>query len=87
MLSPAYAKYDKFPPMLIQVGTDEVLESDSELVYQSAVKAGVDATLTRYYGMFHVFQMLGMLLPKVWKPGTKSTPSSAQSFFMKNLRH
>lgn len=59
LLSPAYAKYDKFPPMLIQVGTDEVLESDSELVYQSAVKAGVDATLTRYYGMFHVFQMLG----------------------------
>lgn len=59
LLSPAYARYDKFPPMLIQVGTDEVLESDSELVYQSAVKAGVDATLTRYYGMFHVFQILG----------------------------
>lgn len=59
LLSPAYAKYDKFPPMLIQVGTDEVLESDSELVYLGAVKAGVDATLTRYYGMFHVFQMMG----------------------------
>ena len=63
-LSPAYAKYDKFPPMLIQVGTEEVLESDSELVYQSAVKAGVDATLTRYFGMFHVFQILGDVAPE-----------------------
>ena len=63
-LSPAYAKYDKFPPILIQVGTEEVLESDSELVYQHAVKAGVDATLTRYYGMFHVFQILGDIVPE-----------------------
>lgn len=50
--------------MLIQVGTEEVLESDSELVYQSAVKAGVDATLTRYFGMFHVFQILGDVAPE-----------------------
>lgn len=63
-LSPAYAKYDRFPPMLIQVGTEEVLESDAELVYQRAVKAQVDATLTRYYGMFHVFQILGEITPE-----------------------
>ena len=63
-LSPAYARFDRFPPMLIQVGTEEVLESDSELVYQRAEKDGVDATLTRYYGMFHVFQILGDFVPE-----------------------
>ena len=63
-LSPVFATYEKFPPMLIQVGTAEILESDSEIVYQKAAAAGVDATLTRYYGMFHVFQILGDALPE-----------------------
>ncbi len=63
-LSPAFADYRKFPSMLIQVGTDEILESDSEQVYQRAVNAGVDATLTRYYGLFHVFQLLGNAVPE-----------------------
>ena len=63
-LSPVFGSYEKFPPMLIQVGTAEILESDSEIVYQRAIAAGVDATLTRYYGMFHVFQILGDALPE-----------------------
>ena len=63
-LSPVFGSYEKFPPMLIQVGTAEILESDSEIVYQRAMAAHVDATLTRYYGMFHVFQILGDALPE-----------------------
>lgn len=63
-LSPAFASYTHFPPMLIQVGTDEILESDAELVYKQALQAGVDATLTRYYGLFHVFQIFGDILPE-----------------------
>lgn len=63
-LSPVFASYKDFPPMLIQVGTDEILESDSELVYRQAREAGVDATLTRYYGLFHVFQIFGNVLPE-----------------------
>ena len=63
-LSPVFAAYKGFPPMLIQVGTDEILESDSEIVYRHAVEAGVDATLTRYYGLFHVFQIFGDALPE-----------------------
>ena len=63
-LSPVFASYTGFPPMLIQVGTDEILESDSEIVYRHAVDAGVDATLTRYYGLFHVFQIFGDALPE-----------------------
>lgn len=63
-LSPAYADFDDFPPILIQVGTWEVLESDSLTVYQKAKASGVDVALTRYEGMFHVFQMSGDLIPE-----------------------
>lgn len=69
-LSPAFAQYGRFPPLLIQVGTHEILESDAEIVYQRAAVAGVDATLTRYYGLFHVFQIFGDALPEsrnAWK--------------------
>jgi epsilon-lactone hydrolase len=55
-LSPAYGEYQDFPPMLIQVGTFELLESDAITVYKKAKAANVDATLTRYEQMYHVFQ-------------------------------
>jgi acetyl esterase/lipase len=57
-LSPAYGEFQNFPPMLIQVGTYEVLESDAVTVFEKAKTAQVDVTLTRYEGMFHVFQCL-----------------------------
>lgn len=63
-LSPVYGDFDGFPPMLIQVGTYEILESDSVDVYKKAKAAGVNATLTRYEGMFHVFQLAGYLIPE-----------------------
>jgi acetyl esterase/lipase len=63
-LSPVYGSFKRFPPMLLQVGTYEVLESDSVTVYEKAKAAGVDVKLTKYYGMFHVFQMAGNMLPE-----------------------
>lgn len=63
-LSPMYGSFSGFPPMLIQVGTYEILESDSQTVYEKAKAAGVDVKLTRYNGMFHVFQMAGKMLPE-----------------------
>jgi len=63
-LSPMYGSFKGFPPMLLQVGTYEVLESDSVTVYEKAKAAGVDVKLTKYYGMFHVFQMAGNMLPE-----------------------
>ncbi len=63
-LSPVYASFEGFPPLLIQVGSWEILESDSVTVYEKALAAGADARLTRFEGMFHVFQMFGGLLPE-----------------------
>ncbi len=64
-LSPAYGDYRGFPPILIQVGAHEILESDAITVYEKAKSAGVDVTLTRYEGMFHVFQIFGDFIPEV----------------------
>ncbi len=69
-LSPVFGEYDGFPPMLIQVGTFEVLQSDSQTIYQKARNAGVDVTLTEFNGMYHVFQQAGDFIPegkKAWK--------------------
>jgi acetyl esterase/lipase len=69
-LSPAYGEFHHFPAMLIQVGSYEVLESDSIIVYRKAKQENVDVRLTRYFGMFHDFQMLLNFMPeskKAWK--------------------
>lgn len=63
-ISPIFGDYTDFPPMLIQVGSIEMLLSDSEGVAQKAKAAGVDVTLTVYEGMFHIFQMAMRLLPE-----------------------
>ena len=63
-LSPLFGEFDGFPDMLIQVGTIEMLESDSVGVYDKAKAAGVNVTLTHYEGMFHVFQLMGVLMPE-----------------------
>ena len=63
-LSPSFGNYQTFPPMLLQAGSVEVLLSDSEMVYDNARANGVDAHLTVYKGMFHVFQGAMDLLPE-----------------------
>ncbi len=63
-ISPLYGAFDQFPPMLIQVGTHEMLLSDSTEVAQKATQAGVKVKITIYEGMFHVFQMARSLLPE-----------------------
>lgn len=57
-ISPIYGEYHGFPPMLMQVGGDEILLKDTIKVAQKAKEAGVTVWQTTYPGMFHVFQML-----------------------------
>lgn len=63
-ISPMYGNFAGFPPMLIQVGTHEMLFSDSETVARKAKEAGVKVKLSVYEGMFHVFQMAAKLMPE-----------------------
>lgn len=61
-LSPAFGDYTDFPPMLIQCGDCETSESDSDMLYERAKRAGVKVTLIKYEGMFHDFQYFAPFL-------------------------
>ena len=57
-ISPAFASYDdRFPPTLIQAGSDEVLLDDSKLLYNAMKDGGVDVDIEIYQKMWHVFHI------------------------------
>lgn len=55
-VSPLNADLAGLPPLLLQVGEDEVLRDDSLRFAERARAASVDVRLERYAGMWHVFQ-------------------------------
>jgi len=69
-ISPAYGSFEGFPPLMMHVGSHEVLESDTLTVAKKASNSGVEVHVTLYRGMFHVFQLAFGLIPdakKAWK--------------------
>lgn len=63
-ISPLFGDFREFPPMLIQVGSYEMLLSDSVSVAAKAREQGRKVRLSIYDGMFHVFQMAAKMLPE-----------------------
>ena len=63
-ISPLFGDFRGFPPMLIQVGSLEMLLSDSVSVAAKARQQGIRVRLSIYEGMFHVFQMGLDLIPE-----------------------
>jgi acetyl esterase/lipase len=62
LVSPVFANLSHFPPMLIQVGSDEILLEDARTLFQIAKQYKVDVTLKEYQDAWHVFQLqAGML--------------------------
>ncbi|HEY7436809.1 MAG TPA: alpha/beta hydrolase [Methylomirabilota bacterium] len=55
LASPLFADLRGLPPLLIHVGTDEVLLDDAVQLAERAKSAGVDATLEIYDRMVHVW--------------------------------
>ena len=66
-VSPAYGEYHDFTTLMMHVGTDEVLESDTLTVARKASQAGNAVSITLYRGMFHVFQLAFDLIPEAKK--------------------
>jgi acetyl esterase/lipase len=60
-ISPLYAPMDDLPPLLVQVGTDEILLDDAVRLAEKVTAAAGDLRLEVYPGMFHVFQMMPFL--------------------------
>ena len=56
--SPLFADLRGLPPVLVQVGTNEILKSDSEQLVENLQKAGVYAQLEVYPECWHVFQQM-----------------------------
>ena len=56
--SPLFADLRGLPPALIQVGTNEILRSDSERLAEAMQKAGGYARLEVYEDCWHVFQQM-----------------------------
>jgi len=56
LASPLFADLAGLPPLLIQVGTAEILLSDSTRLAERAEAAGVAVTLETWEDMIHVFQ-------------------------------
>ncbi len=58
LASPLFAALAGLPPLLIQVGTADLLLSDSERLAAAAAEAGADVTLQIGEGLPHVYQLL-----------------------------
>ena len=60
--SPLFAGHTGLPPMLIHMGTDEILLDDSTRLAERCRQAGVDVTLKVFEGLWHDFQIHAGLL-------------------------
>ena len=62
--SPLYGDFKDFPPMLIQVGTREVLLDDSKKLNEKAKLDGCDVEIQIWDDMVHIFQGFAPYLPE-----------------------
>jgi acetyl esterase/lipase len=64
LASPLYADLRGLPPLLIQVGTAEVLHDDAVRLAARAREAGVRAELEIWEDMIHIWQFFAFVLPE-----------------------
>jgi len=64
LAAPVYADLHGLPPMLIQVGTSEILLDDSVRLADRAKRAGVDVKLDIWKDLIHVFQAFAVFVPE-----------------------
>lgn len=67
LISPLYADLSGLPPLLIHVGTDEVLLSDSTRLADLAKAAGVEVEIKIWNKMWHDFHMWSPYVPEATK--------------------
>lgn len=80
LASPIKAKLNGLPPLLIQVGSAEVLLDDSTVFTQRAAAADVDVRLEVWPHMPHVFQIFAPMLSEA-----RDAVASASAWMNKHL--
>lgn len=61
LISPLFANLEGLPPMLIHMGTNEILFDAITQFYEKACQANVDIELVCWPGLFHVFQIIPII--------------------------
>ena len=79
LISPAFADFTGFPPMLIQVGSREILLGDALIIARNARDKGVDVDLDVWEGMWHCFHFDPAL------PESKQACQKIAAFFQRHL--
>ncbi|MCA1845751.1 MAG: alpha/beta hydrolase [Actinobacteria bacterium] len=64
LASPVFADLAGLPPLMLQVGGDELLLDDSLRLAEAAEAAGVDVTVERWAGLMHVWHQMAPRLPE-----------------------
>jgi acetyl esterase/lipase len=64
LASPLYADLTGLPPLLIHVGTEEILLDDSTRFAERARAAGVNVTLNVAQDMIHVWHFFAAVAPE-----------------------
>lgn len=64
LASPLFADLSGLPPLLVHVGSTEVLRSDAEQLVDNIKQAGGDAVLEVWPDMPHVFQVFAARIPE-----------------------
>ena len=82
LASPIHADLGELPPVMIEVGDDEVLLDDAIGLAEALEAHGVDTTLTVWPEMIHVFQAFpGELVPEA-----DESIAAVAAFLGKHLR-
>ncbi|MCP4762827.1 MAG: alpha/beta hydrolase [archaeon] len=79
-VSPLYADFHGFPPLFIQVGTEEILLNDSLILAENAKKAGVEVELNVWQDLIHGFSLFLPNIPEV-KQGNAQIAEFVSKYF------
>jgi acetyl esterase/lipase len=80
-ISPIYADMKDLPPLLIQVGSSELILDDSTRLAENAQSAGVEVILDVWEDMIHVFQSFAP-----WAPEGKQAIEKIGEFIQKRMK-
>jgi len=80
LASPLYADFHGLPPLLIEVGTDEILYDDSVRVAERAKEHNVEVQLDIWESLGHVFQAFAAFAPEGQK-GIEKVGEFVQKIF------
>ncbi|MGG6892985.1 alpha/beta hydrolase [Rhizobium sp. BR 315] len=79
-LSPLYASFARFPPLLIQVGSRETLLDDSRRLADKVQQAGGNVSLEVWPGMIHQWQIFPFWLDDARKAGGRAAEFASSHF-------